>query len=530
MLLEQLLKSIPNSDIAGPADLDVTAITYDSRQAVPGSLFVAIKGFIKDGHDFAADAIRNGAKVIVAEERMALPPDVTLITVPSSRKALALLSAEFYGHPCKKMRLIGVTGTNGKTTTTHLIRAILKKGGHSVGLIGTVQNYVGDEARPVERTTPESLDLQCLLAEMADRGCSYVVMEVSSHALDLERVASCEFDVGVFTNLTQDHLDFHATLANYLQAKTRLFSGLGSSYRQPAKCGPKYAVINGDDPSAGSIRSASPVPVFSYGLGETDISAAGAEILGSGISYRMLCGQEEIGINLRLSGRFNVYNSLAAAAVGLKEGIPPELIRRALAEVQGVDGRLESVAEGQDFSVFVDYAHTPDGLENVLQTAQELAEGRIIVVFGCGGDRDRGKRPIMGQLAARYADYCIVTSDNPRSEEPEAIIDEIEAGVTQEDAGRGRYETIVDREKAIEKAISMARTGDVVLIAGKGHENYQIFKDKTIRFDDREVAHAKLRQRLASVNFVTGGSASENSADRGYQSCSGGQRHSGGNG
>jgi len=496
MRLAELLKGIPQARVDGSTSLDVSALSYDSRSVAPGSLFVAIRGLVTDGHRFLDDAVRAGAAAVMVQEELPVPDHVVRVIVPDTREALALASSAFYGHPSKKLRLIGVTGTNGKTTTTYLIRAILRARGFKVGLIGTVKSMLEDEEIPAVRTTPESLDLQALFARMLAAGCDYVVMEVSSHALDLKRVAACEFDAGVFTNLTQDHLDYHGTLENYLAAKGRLFRMLGGTYAGRPKKGPKVAILNQDDPASAQLRALTKVPVLTYGIDQpADLTASDLDVALDGVRYEVHSPRGRARVNLSMSGRFNAYNSLAAIAVGLAEGVPLDLCIRALEGVQGVPGRVEGVSLGQPFSVLVDYAHTPDGVENVLRAAREMTRKRVIVVFGAGGDRDRTKRPIMGRIAAELADYAVVTSDNPRSEDPESITREIEAGITTLPS-HAPYEVVVDRAEAIHRAISLAEPGDVVVLAGKGHETYQIFRDRTIHFDDREVAAEAVRRRL----------------------------------
>ncbi|MGE5590945.1 MAG: UDP-N-acetylmuramoyl-L-alanyl-D-glutamate--2,6-diaminopimelate ligase [Bacillota bacterium] len=496
MRLAELLRGIPQARVDGLASLDVSALSYDSRSVAPGSLFVAIRGLVTDGHRFVDDAVRAGAAAVMVQEEVPVPDSVVRVMVPDTREALALASSAFYGHPSKKLRLIGVTGTNGKTTTTYLIRAILRARGFKVGLIGTVKSLIEDEEIPAGRTTPESLDLQALFARMVAAGCDYVVMEVSSHALDLKRVAACEFDAGVFTNLTQDHLDYHGTLENYLAAKARLFRMLGTTYAGRPKAGPKVAVLNQDDPASAELRAVTQVPVMTYGIDQpADLTGSDLDVALDGVRYEVHSPRGRARVNLSMSGRFNAYNSMAAIAVGLAEGVPLDLCIRALEGVPGVPGRVEGVSLGQPYSVLVDYAHTPDGLENVLRAAREMTSRRVIVVFGAGGDRDRTKRPIMGRLAAQLADYAVITSDNPRSEDPEAITAEIEAGVTAL-ASHAPYEVLVDRAEAIQRAVELAEAGDVVVIAGKGHETYQIFRDRTIHFDDREVAARAIRRRL----------------------------------
>ncbi|QIA26841.1 UDP-N-acetylmuramoyl-L-alanyl-D-glutamate--2,6-diaminopimelate ligase [Thermaerobacter sp. PB12/4term] len=495
--LQDLIAVLPDRTVTGPAGRPIQGITYDSRRVEPGFLFVAIRGLRYDGHSFIAEAVARGAAAVVGERPLALE-GVPYVQVPSSRLALGLLASAFYGHPSASLVMVGVTGTNGKTTTTHLIRWVLEAGGHPTGLIGTVHNIIAGRSLPVERTTPEAADLQKLLAAMRDEGMTHAVMEVSSHALALQRVAGCAFDVGVFTNLTQDHLDFHASMEDYAAAKARLFSRLGrNEIPGTTKPGPKAAVINADDPWGEFMAARSNAPVVTYGLNRpADITARQVEVEPGGIRFILVSPQGEAPVRLRLTGRFNVYNALAAAGAGLVLGLDPATVARGLESLQAVPGRLERIDRGQPFAVIVDYAHTPDGLENVLRGVRELAgQGRVICVFGCGGDRDRGKRPQMGAISARLADYTVLTSDNPRSEDPEAILDDIETGVRR--VPGAAYERVTDRAAAIRRALELARPGDVVVIAGKGHEDYQIFADRTIHFDDREVA----AEALAALGY-----------------------------
>ncbi len=491
MEMHALLSGLEILACGGPTDVAVQEIIYDSRQAVPGSLFVAIKGLSTDGHLYIRDAAARGAVAVVMEREAETPSGMAWVRVPDSRRALSHLAAAFYGHPARRLKLVGVTGTNGKTTTTHLLAAMYRAAGQRVGLIGTVENRIGERVLPVTHTTPESLDLQRLLAEMLEAGVTTVVMEVSSHALKLHRVADCEFDRAVFTNLTQDHLDFHGTLEDYLEAKESLFRGLAGG----VKAGPKYAIINGDDARAGRIVAASTGINVTYGFAsEADVRAEAVELGPRGSSFVVEGLGARFPLRLRLPGRFNVANALAACTVGLVEGLPVEVITEGLESVRGVPGRFEPVDCGQDFTVVVDYAHTPDGLEQVLRAARPLTAGRLMVVFGCGGDRDRTKRPRMGEVAARLADFTVLTSDNPRSEEPLSIIEEIEAGYRV--VRRHGYVVEPDRRAAIRRALEEARSGDMVVIAGKGHETYQIVGQTRIPFDDREVAAATLKELL----------------------------------
>lgn len=479
--------------LQGDPEVEITSVVYDSRRAGPGAVFVALPGTRTDGHDHVAEAAARGAAAVVVERPVAVPGELGVLQVDSTRRALSAIAAAFYGHPSRKLRVIGVTGTNGKTTTTHLIRAILMAQGEKVGLIGTVHNFVGDQELAANLTTPQASDVQGLMARMVQAGCTYVVMEVSSEGLDMHRVDDVEFDVGVFTNLTQDHLNYHGTLEQYREAKLGLFRQLS---RPGTKSG-KAAVLNADDPSAVHFRDACAVPIRTYGLEPgAEHTARGIVSTPEGTRFRIITPQGDLPVALRMVGRFNVYNALAAAAVGLLEGVPLDRVRSVLERQAGVAGRMEPVRAGQPFGVFVDYAHSPDGLENVLATARGFTRGRVIAVFGCGGDRDRKKRPSMGRIAAALADHTIITSDNPRSEEPAAIIREIEAGLREALPPGHSYETVVDRTEAIQRAVAAAAPGDVVIIAGKGHETYQIFADRTIHYDDREVARRVIKARL----------------------------------
>ncbi|MGE5552445.1 MAG: UDP-N-acetylmuramoyl-L-alanyl-D-glutamate--2,6-diaminopimelate ligase [Betaproteobacteria bacterium] len=496
--LSELISALTVREWRGDPKTRVGGLAYDSRRVKPGDVFVCIRGLRTDGHFYVGEAIERGAAAVVAERDLPDPTPVPLALVADSRQALGLMAAHFYGSPSSSLRMIGVTGTNGKTTTTYLIKAILEAAGRKVGLIGTIRNLAGQEEIPTERTTPESLDLQALLAHMRDVGCTHVVMEVSSHAIALKRIAGVEFDLGVFTNLTQDHLDFHETFEAYRATKGKFFAGLGHT----AKRGTRRAIINADDPSADYFAQVSTVPVTTYGLGgESQVRAEDVRLATAGLSYRLVTPEGATDLTLRLSGRFNVYNSLAAAAAAMAEGCSLEAVRRGLEAIPGVPGRFEAVEAGQPFSVVVDYAHTPDGLENLLRAADSVTRGRKILVFGCGGDRDRGKRPLMGEIAGRMADYTIVTSDNPRSEDPAAICAEVVAGVARTAPGPEAYRVLVDRREAIRHAVEVARPGDIVLLAGKGHETYQVFADRTIHFDDREEA----RQAIARLEGVRRG-------------------------
>jgi len=470
-------------------------VRYHSGQVQPGDVFVCIQGLRHDGHAFAGEAVRAGAALLVAQKPLgSLEDQVPVVQVPDTRAALGLVAGELLGHPDRRLRLVGVTGTNGKTTTTYLVKAALEAAGLRVGLVGTIRHLVGDRELPAERTTPEASDLLELLQRMVEAGASHAVTEVSSHAVALRRIHGVEYDVGVFTNLTQDHLDFHGTMENYRDAKAGFFASLVAATKPR-----KLAVINADDPYGNFMAARSAAPVLWFGTGPAaDVRAEAIEVGPGGTRFQAITPWGRAAVQLQLMGRFNVLNALGALAVALHEGVPLEQAARALEGVRGVDGRFEAVREGQPFSVVVDYAHTPDGLENVLQAARALGPRRLWVVFGCGGDRDRTKRPRMGAVAARLADRVIITSDNPRSEDPEAICREVEQGlVEQKAAGAGAleaYEVVVDRREAIRRALEQARPGDMVVLAGKGHETYQIFRDRVVPFDDREVARQVLRE------------------------------------
>ena len=494
MDLRALLAEVETPSVAGDAHRTIEGIAHDSREVRPGFLFAALRGLTHDGHDFVGDAVTRGAGALIVDRPV--PPFVsgaTVVRVADSRRALGQISAAFYGHPSRRLRAIGVTGTNGKGATTFLIDAILRRADRPCGIIGTMGIVIDDVVVPTDRTTPEAPDLQKALGTMVDRGCRYAAVEVASHALGMERVAGCHFEVGVFTNLTRDHLDFHKSMEAYLAAKARLFATLPDD---------GWAVLNADDPALAVLRAVTRARVMTYGL------YAPADVRGHELRLH-LRGSEFVAetpagsahLTLRLAGAFNVANALAALAVGLTQGIALEVVAEALASMPGIPGRFESVDEGQPFAVIVDYAHTPDGLDNVLRTARGVTAGRLIVVFGCGGDRDRTKRPIMGRIAAEHSDWVIVTSDNPRSEPPRAIIDEITPGVDAGAAGRAvTVEIEPDRRRAIGVAVGAAAPGDLVLIAGKGHESYQEVAGVRYAFDDRQIAREALRASRAAAS------------------------------
>lgn len=473
-------------------DVEIAAIHYDSRQIGRGDVFVAIKGATTDGHRYINAAVTKGAKVVVVEDDTALPDSffmhtgVVKIVVPDTRKALAQMAANYFSHPARKLKLIGVTGTNGKTSTTYFIKAILEAQGMTAGLLGTVEYRIGDEIRSATHTTPESLELNKLLATMVDRGCSAAAMEVSSHALALRRVHGIEFSAAVFTNLTQDHLDFHRTMEDYFRAKKILFDGLSAD---------AVAITNIDDPRGKAIVADTEAHVLSYGTSPAaEVRASDVSVSLSGSRFTVTYQQEAREVQTPLIGRFNVQNALAAYATGVALGIDRKTIEEGIARVQVVPGRFQYIASHEGWIAVVDYAHTPDALENCLRTIHDIMShdkrGQIITVFGCGGDRDKGKRPLMGRVATELSDVTVITSDNPRSENPEAIVRDIQAGCLP---GTTVY-TEVDRRKAIALALGMARAGDVVLIAGKGHETYQIIGDRRVHFDDREEVESFIRK------------------------------------
>ena len=473
MNLQQLLLGLPYTILQGEISaVDIQGLRYDSRKVHSGDLFVCVSGFMTDGHQFAEQACQAGAVAVLTERPLDLPGAV-LIQVENCRKMMPALAARFFSEPSKKLKLVGVTGTNGKTSVTHFIKAILEAHQRKTGLLGTLYAQIDEETVPAHNTTPEAIELEDFLVRCQQKKAEYAVMEVSSHALDLHRVSGLHFHSAIFTNLTQDHLDYHHTMENYLQAKAKLFQML------PAE---GFAVINADDPAAAYLLENCSAPVITYGFSKlADVQALAINNNAQGTDCQIRIKGDEFPLHLQLLGEFNLYNALAAMAWGVREGIPIPVIFSALSTLQGVAGRFEPVKAGQDFAVIVDYAHTPDGLQNVLQAARKLTARQLVTVFGCGGDRDRSKRPLMGEIAEELSDLVIVTSDNPRSEDPEAIIADILSGISCTD----KIQVVPDRYSAIKAALECAQNGDVVLIAGKGHENYQILKDRTINFDDR---------------------------------------------
>jgi UDP-N-acetylmuramoyl-L-alanyl-D-glutamate--2,6-diaminopimelate ligase len=485
-----LLEALSDKRVVGAVPDTVRGLTADSRTVERGDCFVAVPGFKQDARRFIPEAVARGAGLVVTEGDAVPDVRVPQVLVPATRPALARLAAAYHGHPSRVLTVVGITGTNGKTTTSYLVDALLRAAGPT-GILGTIQYVVGDEIRPAGQTTPEALDIQGMLATMRDRGVKGVAMEVSSHALALSRVDGLAFDVAVFTNLTQDHLDFHGTLEEYGRAKRRLFEQLAASPKRR-----RTAVVNGDDPWGARMVSGLDVDVLSYGLGAGNgVRPARWTSALDGIRMHVDMPRGAVEIASPLIGEHNVMNLLGAVGVGLGLGLEAAAIGRALAGVSAVPGRFEQVRAGQPFLVIVDYAHTPDALERVLATARKITSGRLGVVFGCGGDRDRTKRPIMGEIAARLADRVWITSDNPRSEPPESIIEEIAVGVRRVWAAPDRYAMVAERRAAIFAALSWAGAGDAIVIAGKGHETYQIVGPDVLPFDDRDVARQALSER-----------------------------------
>ncbi len=473
------------------ADEPVTGVTADSRRVEPGNLFVAVEGYAADGHDFIAEAVRRGALAIVFEKESyaeVIPDQVSAIRVADSRRAAAEIAAQYWDYPSDDLVLVGITGTNGKTTTAFLVDSIFRAAGASTGLLTTPARFICGDQLDAKLTTPSSIELQRLLAQMREAGTTHVTMEVSSHGLAQGRTWMCKFDGAIFTNITQDHLDFHADLEDYFAAKLRLFTDY-VELAEPNKAA--VAAVNADDVFGERIIRQTSARTVTYGLDrEAQVTACRIRLGASGTDFVLaLPDCEPTGVKLNLPGSFNLYNALAAAACGWGLGVEPEAIVTGLEQLGGVAGRFERIDEGQDFTVIVDYAHTPNALENVLQAARGLAPVRLLCVFGCGGDRDAGKRPQMGQIATSLGDFTIITSDNPRSEDPEAIIDQIRTGAV----GDG-YMIQPDRRRAIFTAVQRCQPGDILVIAGKGHETYQIIGDQRTAFDDREVAREAIIQ------------------------------------
>ena len=484
-----MAKLIEGAVVVGDGEVLCKSLERDSRKVKGGTLFAAIVGANFDGHDFLDEVRKKGAVAVISEKDFTPPKGMTLIRVPNLTEALNVIAPFFHDYPARKMRVIGITGTNGKTTTSYLIRHILQKNGYKVGLIGTIQIMIEDEVIKTSNTTPDVVELQNILDRMEKSGITHVVMEVSSHALSENRVAGIEFDTAVFTNLTQDHLDFHKTMENYKRAKAKLFELVSESGEKEKKC----AVSNIDDKAGEFMLNAASCKRLTYGIhNSADIMATNEKITHKGTNFTLKGDFGEKPMKLNLTGEFNVYNALGAISAGIAEGVAIDKIITALESFDSVPGRFQRVG-GKDIAVIVDYAHTPDGVENALKTARKIAKNRVIAIFGCGGDRDRTKRPIMGRIAATLADVVIATSDNPRTEDPQRILDEVMAGVNEIVECKDK-ESILDRKQAIFRGVELANDGDVIMILGKGHENYQILNTGRIHFDDAEVAREALEE------------------------------------
>ncbi len=473
MLLQYLIENLTNVKVSGNTNIEINKIEYNSKKITKGDIFVAINGYKEDGNKYVEEAIDKGAVAIVTQEEIEKKDEITYIEVEDSRITLAIMAATYYGNPARKLKIIGITGTKGKTTTAYMIRDIMLASGKKIGMIGTICNTYANKVEESSRTSPESLDLQALLARMVDAGMEYVVMEVSSHALELNRVYGIKFIVGVFTNLSEDHLDFHKTMDEYLKAKAKLFEVSD------------FAIINGDDIYAPKLMKMIHTKVATFGLdNDVDLTATDVRVNPSFVEFKMYINKMLETIRINIPGRFTVYNALAAIGVCSLFGAQMDSILAALAAVK-VPGRNEVIDLNKTFTVIIDYAHTPSSLEAILSSAKKYTRGRVICVFGCGGDRDKAKRAMMGEVAGRLADFTVITSDNPRNEKPLEIIKDIESGIKQT---RGLYKSIENRRQAIKFAMRIAWKSDVIIIAGKGHETYQeVEKNKKLHFDDREV-------------------------------------------
>lgn len=471
MKLQDLLKGVAVLESTAAPDTEINEVRYDSRAVRPGDLFVAIRGYATDGHQYIGKALEQGAAAIVCEEA---PAGAPAVVVENARRALAEIAANRFGHPADSMTMLGVTGTNGKTTTTYLVKHMLEDAGHKVGLIGTNQNLIGDEVVETERTTPESYELHALFARMRDAGCTHVIMEVSSHSLVLDRVHGIHFAVGAFTNLTQDHLDFHKTMEEYRKAKALLFTISDKG------------VINLDDPAAGAMLADAKCPclTFSCEKDAADLTAKNLKLHADGVEFVAATRGDLARVKLPIPGHFSAENALTALGIVLQLGMPLADAAKSLATATGVKGRVEVVPTDTDYTVLIDYAHSPDGVENVLRAVRGFAKGRVVALFGCGGDRDRTKRPKMGKIAADLADFCIVTSDNPRTEDPKAIIDDILEGMK---GTKTPMQVIVDRPEAIHWALAHAKKDDIIVLMGKGHETYQEVNHVKHHMDEREI-------------------------------------------
>ncbi len=481
MLLSELINGLDIVGMHGDAEIDIKGIAYDSRKVKEGYLFVCIEGTVTDGHKFIPGALENKARALLVSKGVDVPEGVTVVRTDDTRYGLAYVSDKFFGHPSGALNLVGVTGTKGKTTTTYMIKSILEKSGQKTGLIGTVEKLIGNEVIYMDRTTPESYDLQSLFNDMVAKNIDTAVMEVSSQGLKLHRVSCCDFDIGIFTNISRAHIGprEHTSFEDYLESKIKLFS----------MC--KKGLVNIDSPHSEDVINGAKCEVLTFGINhDADIMAKDIVKHADSVEYNLVSPWYEGFVKVGVPGNFSVYNSLAAIGVCGLMGVSFDSIRAGLEKVN-VKGRVETVDIGKDYTVIIDYAHSPDSLENILVTVKDFAKGRVICLFGCGGDRDRMMRPMMGEISGRLADYTIITSDNPRTENPEDIVKDIEEGIKKTD---GKYCIIVNRRDAIKHALEIARKDDVIILAGKGHETYQTFKDKTIHFDEREIVRELIKE------------------------------------
>ena len=483
MKLNDLLHALDNVEVLGSTEVEIHSIHHDSRKVDYGSLFIAVKGFMSNGNDYIPTAVHKGAAAVMTDSDVTVT-DVPVVRVQDARKAMALVSNRFYGNPQDLLIMTGITGTNGKTTTSYMVKSIFETGGFSCGVIGTIRHLIGKNEIAAANTTPEAPDIHASLAGMVEAQQSACVMEVSSHALMMSRVYGINYRAVAFTNITRDHLDFHGSFEQYLDAKSILFSSLS---------GDSTAVVNMDDPHSDHIiRVSRGGQVLTYGnAADCSIRPVSSELAPHGSKFALATPLGTIDVSLSIPGKFNISNAMAAAGIGIACGLPVDIIGEGLSSLKSVRGRYETIDEGQDFSVIIDYAHTPDALERILSSVKELTSGRLISVYGCGGDRDRGKRPIMGEISARIADISVVTSDNPRTEDPLAILHEILEGVPS----GAVHEVFPDRAEAINRALELAVKGDAVVIAGKGHEDYQIINGEKLHFDDAEIARTYLRTK-----------------------------------
>ncbi|GGJ86726.1 UDP-N-acetylmuramoyl-L-alanyl-D-glutamate--2,6-diaminopimelate ligase [Lentibacillus kapialis] len=487
MKLSELLSVLPFYNTSTSLDdMEVSGIETDSRNVDRGNLFICINGFTVDGHDFVEQAAANGASAVLTEKEV--NTSIPVIRVDDTEKVMAMLASKYYGYPTRRFPLIGITGTNGKTTVSYLLESIFQQYKRKTGLIGTIQMKIGQDAYSVHNTTPDALFLQKTFHQMEKEDVDTAIMEVSSHALDMGRVHGCDFDIAIFTNLSQDHLDYHPDMNDYLHAKSLLFAQLGNTYNDEQS---KFAIINDDDPNSAFLQKSTAQHVVTYGCQKgAQVRAEDIDLDVTKTSFTMHTPMGSVKINSSLIGKFNVYNMLAASAAAISAGIPLKIIKEALENMRGVSGRFQPVEGNHEYAAVVDYAHTPDSLENVLQTIKGFAENNVYVVVGCGGDRDKTKRPLMASIALKYADRAIFTSDNPRTEDPQAILDDMTDGLSG-----AHYTVIENRKDAIFHAINLAKKGDIVLIAGKGHETYQDIGRTRYDFDDREVAKQAIQAK-----------------------------------